>query len=368
MIKIVLYSLALVQALWGAELVRPKPRLLFYDEEGNLVKTYSNPYLQNLRLNAGLPIYGNFLNPFFGFIKDFGSMFAFTVPVSNEVIQQINKDPQYHNQLMVAPVKEPVIVPNRLCEGRRAQIPSPNFCNNYLNCWDGWAVEQECPKGLLFSNKGYCDYSDNVNCEARKLREQPSTQPRCNKDFETFRNQLDCNEFFVCVNRQPVKFKCPADLAYSQHLGVCDYPAHVDCSSSAVNTEIFNSPPSSPGLAAPTIPPSPPLSDPVAPPSLVSPAVTDVPSATIIPSKPTKPSMPDNPPASSQPSLPIIPAGSLISPMPFLPAAIKPDDVKTVLTENSIVNTQSWTSTHIATSLEDAINQLKHRNIMKSNV
>lgn len=70
---------------------------------------------------------------------------------------------------MVTPVKEPVIEPNRLCEGRRAQIPSPTFCNNYLNCWDGWAVEQECPKGLLFSNQGYCDYSDNVNCEARKL-------------------------------------------------------------------------------------------------------------------------------------------------------------------------------------------------------
>ncbi|KOB67687.1 DNA-directed RNA polymerase II subunit RPB1 [Operophtera brumata] len=62
-----------------------------------------------------------------------------------------------------------VVEPNPLCEGKRTQVPSPSFCNNFLNCWDGWAVEQECPIGLLFSNKGYCDYADTVNCHNRKV-------------------------------------------------------------------------------------------------------------------------------------------------------------------------------------------------------
>ncbi|XP_075979193.1 uncharacterized protein LOC142978578 [Anticarsia gemmatalis] len=354
-------------AVCCAETGKPKPRLLFYDEDGNLVKTYSNPYLQNLRLNAGLPIYGSFLNPIFGFIKDFGSIFAFTVPVSNEVIQQIKKDPMYHNQLMVAPTKEPVIEPNPLCEGRRAQIPSPNLCNNYLNCWDGWAVEQECPRGLLFSSQGYCDYSDNVNCDTRKLREQPPTKPQCNKDFETFRNQLDCNEFFVCVNRQPVKFKCPADLAYNQVLGVCDYPTRVDCASTASNTDIFSVPPSTPAVSTtiPAIPSS----------SITTPAVDATPpSVPMVPSAPISPPAAINPPApiippASPPSSPIFSPGSFFPPvMPLLPSAMKPDDVKTVISENSIVNTQSWTSTHIATSLQDAIRQLQIGAMAKTTV
>ncbi|XP_022824773.1 uncharacterized protein LOC111355226 [Spodoptera litura] len=324
-------------------------RLLFYDEDGNLVKTYPNPYpnnpfLQNLRLNAGhWPYYGSFLNPFFGFIKDFGNIFSLTIPVSNEVIKQMQRDPAYHNKLMLTQSPDPVIEPNPLCEGKRAQVPSPKLCNNYLNCWDGWAVEQECPLGLLFSNQGYCDYSDNVNCESRKLREQPPTQPQCKKDFEAFRNALDCNEFFVCVGRQPVKFKCPADLSYNQQLGVCDYPTRVDCASTAINTEVFAPQP-------PSIAPSAPTAAPFAPPA--SAASTAAPPASF--ASPTVPT------ATFAPPSPIVAAAP--------PSLIKPDGIKTVFSENSIVNTQSWTSTHIAMSRQDAIRQLQLGNIAKADI
>ncbi|CAH0699258.1 unnamed protein product [Spodoptera exigua] len=325
-------------------------RLLFYDEDGNLVKTYpnpfpNNPFLQNLRLNAGhWPYYGSFLNPFFGFIKDFGNVFSLTIPVSNEVIKQMQKDPAYHNKLLLTHTPDPIIEPNPLCEGKRAQIPSPKLCNNYLNCWDGWAVEQECPPGLLFSNQGYCDYSDNVNCESRKLREQPPTQPLCKKDFEAFRSALDCNEFFVCVGRQPVKFKCPADLSYNQQLGVCDYPTRVDCTSTAINTEVFAPQSTSIATAAPTTAsfasPTPAAST-AAPPASVAPSIA--PTATFAP-----------------PASPIIVAAP--------PSLLKPDGIKAVFSENSIVNTQSWTSTHIAMSRQDAIRQLQFGNIAKADI
>ncbi|CAH0600755.1 unnamed protein product [Chrysodeixis includens] len=386
-------------------------RLLFYDENGNLVKTYSspypnNPYLQNLRLNAGhLPYYGSFLNPFFGFIKDFGNIFTLTIPVSNEVIQQIQKDPDYHNKLMITPTKDPVIEPNALCEGRRTQIPSPSLCNNYLNCWDGWAVEQECPTGLLFSNLGYCDYSDNVNCESRKLIQPPPTQPQCKKDFEAFRNAFDCNEFFICVGRQPVKFKCPADLAYNQFLGVCDYPTRVDCSSTATNTGVFASqstaqPSPTPAPFAPTaaiIPPA--IVQPIAPPGPIPPAVVNppaqtAPAASVAPPAPIAPSVPLAPSIPIAPPIPIAPVVPIASSEPFEPSPASPapgtippsfisspspgistrplpvyedGDLKTIFSENSIVNTQSWTSTHVAMSRQDAIRQLQ-RTIAKLDV
>ncbi|XP_063891070.1 uncharacterized protein LOC110379166 [Helicoverpa armigera] len=325
-------------------------RLLFYDEEGNLVKTYSNPYpnnpfLQNLRLNAGhLPYYGSFLNPFFGFIKvgHFGNIFSLTIPVSNEVIKQIQKDPAYHNQLLLTHTPDPLIEPNPLCEGKRAQIPSPKLCNNYLNCWDGWAVEQECPTGLLFSNQGYCDYSDNVNCETRKLREQPPTQPQCSKDFEAFRSALDCNEFFVCVGRQPVKFKCPADLSYNQQLGVCDYPTRVDCTSTATNTEVFAPQSTAVQPAAPTPAPAPiTASESIAPSAPVVPIVPVAPTATFTPA-----------------AVPIVVTSD----------TLKPGEIKTIFSENSLTNTQSWKSTQIAISRQDAIRQLQLRNIAKVDV
>lgn len=95
---------------------------------------------------------------------------AYMVPVSDAVIQQFNKDPVYQNKILVLEHKDPIIEINPLCAGKRAQIPSPKMCNNFLNCWDGWAFEQECPAGLVFSNEGFCDYRYNVDCKDRKLK------------------------------------------------------------------------------------------------------------------------------------------------------------------------------------------------------
>ncbi|KAJ0180979.1 hypothetical protein K1T71_003064 [Dendrolimus kikuchii] len=257
-------------------------RLLFYDEDGNLVKTYRNPYLQDLSFHPDKwPFYGNFINPFFSFLRASaltGSL-AFTIPVSSEVIQRIQVDPIFQHKLFFIPKKEPT-------------LPSPKLCNTFLNCWDGWAFEQECPEGLLFSNEGYCDYSENVDCMNR------FTNARCNQDFETFRNKLNCNEFFVCVNRQPVKFKCPADLAYSQDLGVCNYSERVDCGG--------------------------------------SPLITAVPL----------------PVPSEQPPIPNLPG--YVAPLPP-----KPAELQTLVMENSMYNSQSWSSTHVAMSRQDAIRQIQ---------
>ncbi|KAG6457092.1 hypothetical protein O3G_MSEX010105 [Manduca sexta] len=284
-----------------------------------------------------------------------GTLAAFAIPVSSEVVEQIQNDPVYQHKLVLAPKKDPIVAPNTLCEGKRAQVPAKN-CNNFLNCWDGWAFEQECPEGLLFSREGYCDYADNVDCSNREILHkpegpkpqpvqpviplppaqvpQPPSQPQlpaqphppiqspaqpqppslphppvqpqpppqptpiqpqppqpapcqhpqpqppqpqppqpqppqpqppqpqpqppqqiypqqmCSQDFESFINKYNCNEFFVCVNRQPVKFQCPADLAYSEYLGVCDYPDRVGCVASTLPPSMRGSASSPPPAAA----------------------------------------------------------------------------------------------------------------------
>ncbi|XP_072935189.1 uncharacterized protein [Epargyreus clarus] len=287
-------------------------RLLFYDEQGNLVKTYGNTFVHDLTQNGDKnPFFWNFMNPFFSFLRPAnfgGSTIAYMIPVSDAVVQQINSNPLYHNKLLILSTRDPLIEPNPLCAGRRAQIPSPNLCSNYLNCWDGWAFEQECPAGLLFSVEGYCDYPYKVDCQNRRLKDTP--QPKCVNDFESFRNETNCNEFFVCVHSVPVRFKCPADLAYSQRLGVCDYPFRVECNSTLK------------GDAAASTSPVQPASDAMS----TSTAATST-SATL--------SSSSSPISSSTPG------------------------IKDTMIQKIDYNTQSWSSTHVAISRQDAIRQLK---------
>ncbi|KPJ06658.1 hypothetical protein RR48_11705 [Papilio machaon] len=179
-------------------------RLLFYDEQGNLPSSFS------------------------------GSTIAYMIPVSDAVVQQINTDPVYQNKLMMLSTRDPLVEANPLCSGKREPIPSQKLCSNFINCWDGWAFEQECPDGLLFSNNGYCDYAYNVDCSNRKLKD--TIVSRCRQDYETFRNETNCNEFYVCVNSLPVRFKCPSDLYFNQHLGVCDYKHIVSCNISLMES------------------------------------------------------------------------------------------------------------------------------------
>ncbi|XP_045760436.1 uncharacterized protein LOC123864204 [Maniola jurtina] len=285
-------------------------RLLFYDGQGQLVNTYGNSlyhYGQNEQENLfHWSFLNNFLSPIFPTALGRTSI-AYMVPVSDAVIEQFHKDPVYQNKLLILTYKDPLVEVNPLCSGRRAQIPSPNLCSNFLNCWDGWAFEQECPAGLLFSNEGYCDYPQNVNCNNRKVKEP--LNPTCSKEFEAFRNKVDCSEFFVCVNSLPVRFKCPADLAYSEILGICDYPSRVSCNITQLNTS-----------NAPT--------------SVQTTQISTEATSTTASS------------AASSTSSTAAPVLTL-------------DGDKNMVINKLEYNTQSWSSTHVAISRQDAIRQLQ---------
>ncbi|XP_060810688.1 uncharacterized protein LOC106129314 [Amyelois transitella] len=327
MIKFILLGLVFTAAARADDTTELKnnrqKKFLFYDEGGRMVNIFSNPYLQNFFLNAGnLPLFWNFLNPFFNYLRPIsisGTSACFMIPVSEQVIQDISNDPVYENNLIL-PQKQPVIEPNALCSGKRGSFASPKSCSSFLNCWDGWAFEQQCPEGLMFSGAGFCDYSDNVDC---KNRLKPVPTNLCRQDFQTFRNKANCNEFFVCVGKQPVKFQCPADLAYNETLGVCDYRNQVNC--------------------APTLPDAPSLPNVETAPAPAPPA-----SSTNTPAQ--RPTFyPTAPPSNPPPASPEIP---LLKPAP------KPYFGSDFIFSNSIFKQESLLASHKATSREDAINQL----------
>ncbi|KAJ2946617.1 hypothetical protein O0L34_g12674 [Tuta absoluta] len=334
--------------------VRQK-RLLFYDEEGNLVKTFKNPYTLDFLHNAEkVPFFGSFHSMFRP--KTFGVPTVYMIPVSDQVIQQINNDPMYQNKLLTMPRKELVIEPNTLCSGKRTQIAAKS-CRNFLNCWDGWAFEQECPEGLLFAKEGYCDYPHNVDCSSRTAI---ITYPQCNKDFEAFRSEQNCNEFYICVERSPVKFRCPADLAYNQELGVCDYAYRVNCGSSSMSNDEM--PVHLPAqinqdeVIQPALPPAA-VIQPAAPPAGIS--QPGAPPAAAIPPASQSQSCMQAPVADQMPSVPVPKPPSAAIQGSGDVTAPSLTDSKTVVTTNSEYNTQSWSSSHTAISRQDAIRQLR---------
>ncbi|XP_053601748.1 uncharacterized protein LOC128670256 [Plodia interpunctella] len=336
MIKFILLGLVFTTAVRADQDVsKRQKKFLFYDEGGRMVNIFSNPYLQNFFLNAGnLPLFWNFLNPFFNYLRPIsisGTSACFMIPVSEQVVQDIANDPVYENSL-VLPQKQPVIEPNPLCAGKRGSFSSPKSCSAFLNCWDGWAFEQQCPEGLMFSGAGYCDYSDNVDCKNR-FKPVPSPPAICKQDFQTFRNKENCNEFFVCVGRQPVKFQCPADLAYNETLGICDYRDQVNCAPALPDA------PSSPQAgAAPPVPAFPPPlapapSDPAPSPPLNRPAPINF--------------YPTAAPATAPPASPLFPS---LAPKPYYGSDF--------IFSNSIIKQESLLAGHRAASREDAIKQL----------
>lgn len=68
-----------------------------------------------------------------------------------------------NNETFLVPVD---LALKQKCLKPRGQFPT-DACNKYINCWDDSVKEEECPPGMAFSQKGYCDFDYNVNCVNR---------------------------------------------------------------------------------------------------------------------------------------------------------------------------------------------------------
>ncbi|RZC35869.1 uncharacterized protein BDFB_000346, partial [Asbolus verrucosus] len=115
---------------------------------------------------------------------------------------------------------------SKKCQRPRGQFAS-DICNKYVNCWDGVAIEQFCPEGLVFNEKGYCDYAENVDCKGRPVHVDPNLRKKCLKPRGQFRSEA-CNKYVNCWDDVVIEQECPEGLLFSAK-GYCDYPANVDC-------------------------------------------------------------------------------------------------------------------------------------------
>ncbi|CAG9783223.1 unnamed protein product [Diatraea saccharalis] len=185
--------------------------------------------------------------------------------------------------------------------------------------------------------------------------------PRCNQDFETFRNELNCNEFFVCVNHKPVKFKCPSDLAYSQTLGVCDYANLVDCSSTSTGSITAAVPAApSPTTGAPAQVPSSSYK-PIFAQRPVPPELINLPST--FPSSIAQQinKIPDSSFTDNRINQPIVPVGPEDVKAPEFQFKPKITDGNAIFMQNSVYNSQNFATPVAVMSPQDAVRFLKFK-------
>lgn len=93
-------------------------------------------------------------------------------------INSNNKEKKLNDFINIDEITPPVgeeVEPTIICPTEdNGQFPHPEFCDQFLNCWQGSGVLGRCEHGLLFNPiNSACDYPANVNCEnkvdSRKL-------------------------------------------------------------------------------------------------------------------------------------------------------------------------------------------------------
>ncbi|XP_017770765.1 PREDICTED: uncharacterized protein LOC108558378 isoform X2 [Nicrophorus vespilloides] len=125
-------------------------------------------------------------------------------------------------------------------EGESGQFIYEFACNQFLNCWTGRGLVENCPAGTLFNpNSLECDHADKVKCitgpknhNLRFIDEEKSatTEAKCPRGFSgIIPHYGDCAKFVKCGNGIAHEMDCPPGTFFDIKTNMCDYPQKVDC-------------------------------------------------------------------------------------------------------------------------------------------
>lgn len=117
-------------------------------------------------------------------------------------------------------------------------------CKGYYVCDAGGSYYLDCPFGTLFNeNVDYCDWPDNVDCEASNGESPEVPAPEDPSDAEAFCNTLieagnpfgfyadvavNCEGYYFCDPYASLYFHCPRGTQFDEQLNFC-VTTGVDC-------------------------------------------------------------------------------------------------------------------------------------------
>ncbi|XP_071546403.1 protein obstructor-E-like isoform X2 [Panulirus ornatus] len=119
------------------------------------------------------------------------------------------------------------------CKRKTRTSPHEEQCDLYYECFDGQAVLQSCPNGLVYQGKstqglfGVCDYDFNVDCSDRPGRNPPISTAHCGWLYGIFGHETSCTRYWTCWNGTSTEQFCIGGLLYSEDTHACDWPQNV---------------------------------------------------------------------------------------------------------------------------------------------
>ncbi len=112
-------------------------------------------------------------------------------------------------------------------------IPHPTNCAKYFFCFDGSTIERECSNGFYWnSEKEWCDYPENVNCNVQTVPRPPYCNDwiNCPRDGSGKLPNLNfCHRYFECVMAVRFLRTCPRNQIFDVTNLKCDYPENSLC-------------------------------------------------------------------------------------------------------------------------------------------
>jgi len=110
-------------------------------------------------------------------------------------------------------------------------FPHPDSCAEYLICWGGELLELTCPDDMLFDIIDLvCDHPDFVVClgDPWPPTEDPDCPPAGSNEIRFLPSNF-CDEFYICINGQPVLHFCRPGQHWNEHEEFCDDPEFAGC-------------------------------------------------------------------------------------------------------------------------------------------
>jgi len=122
-------------------------------------------------------------------------------------------------------------------------FPHPDSCKEYLICWDGELWEQTCDPGMLFDRwDGVCDWAEFVDCDDDPVDLPDDECPPPGSSEVRFLPSEYCDEFYICINGQPILLFCRPGQHWNMEREFCDYPANAGCKTKDNPEELPNCP------------------------------------------------------------------------------------------------------------------------------
>lgn len=110
---------------------------------------------------------------------------------------------------------------------------NPEDCSGYLICWNGELLEMWCEPGMLFNPVDlFCDPKDEVQCLDGSWPppgQDDDLCPPAGSNEVRFLPSNNCNEFYICMNGNPVLLECRPGQHWNIYEEFCDDPEFAGC-------------------------------------------------------------------------------------------------------------------------------------------